>query len=216
MKDRPLVVACVLKSGGTFLPEHVQALQQGVAKSLPDNRFVCLSDMDVPGVERMPLVHGLPGWWSKLELFSPGVFQTDTQVLYIDLDTVIVGDLSDIAAYRGDFAVLQDFFMDPPMIGSGMMLWRDSGPTRRIWRAYKEGGKRVINQGRRMDHFILGNLTEPFDRIQTLWPGQVVSYKAHCRRAGAVPDGARVVCFHGVPRPWDPNLEIPLWSPPVF
>ena len=44
----------------------------------------------------------------------------------------------------------------------------------------------------------------------TFWddvvPGQVVSYKVHCR--AGVPAGARVVCFHGRPKPWDPGVRL--------
>ena len=38
------------------------------------------------------------------------------------------------------------------------------------------------------------------DRWQDVVPGQVVSYKVHC--AKGVPPGARIICFHGQPRPW--------------
>jgi hypothetical protein len=40
------------------------------------------------------------------------------------------------------------------------------------------------------------------DRWQELVPDQVFSYKAHIRDR-AVPPSARVVCFHGKPRPWE-------------
>jgi hypothetical protein len=45
----------------------------------------------------------------------------------------------------------------------------------------------------------------------TFWPdvvpGQIVSYKVHCH-GGQYPPGARLVCFHGRPKPWDvPALE---------
>jgi len=33
-----------------------------------------------------------------------------------------------------------------------------------------------------------------------------VSYKVHCR--AGVPAGARVVCFHGRPKPWDPGVRL--------
>jgi hypothetical protein len=39
-------------------------------------------------------------------------------------------------------------------------------------------------------------------RWQEALPGQAVSYKVDVVPAGRIPDGARVVCFHGQPRPW--------------
>ena len=41
------------------------------------------------------------------------------------------------------------------------------------------------------------------DYFQDLYPNEVVSYKAHCLNGNAavVPNKAKVVCFHGKPRP---------------
>lgn len=85
-------VVTVLRSGGDFLPWHVQMMQRQVEKYSPaDTEFVCLSDCDIQGVRTIPLEHNWPGWWSKLELFDPrlglGTFT------YTDLDNVILGPL---------------------------------------------------------------------------------------------------------------------------
>ena len=34
-------------------------------------------------------------------------------------------------------------------------------------------------------------------------PGQIVSYKLSVQETGRLPPGARLVCFHGHPRPWE-------------
>ena len=118
-----LTVACVLKSGGTYTPEWVGRLRAGVKRHLPrEHMFVCLSDVDVPSM-RIPLEHDWPGWWSKMELFRlPG------PILYFDLDTAIVGSLSDIADYiaeaKAPFTMLRDFYA-PSHRGSGVMAWPD-------------------------------------------------------------------------------------------
>lgn len=86
-----LTVACVLKSGGHYDAEYVERLRDGVRNNLIiPYRFVCLSDVDVP-CERIELKYDLPGWWSKMELFRPDIPE---DILYFDLDTVIVGDLT--------------------------------------------------------------------------------------------------------------------------
>jgi len=86
-----LTVACVLRSGGKFDSEYVRKLRDGVLRfaNVP-HRFVCLSDVDVP-CERIPLEHNWPGWWSKIELFRPGVIKAP--MLYLDLDTIVIGSL---------------------------------------------------------------------------------------------------------------------------
>jgi alpha-N-acetylglucosamine transferase len=74
-----------------------------VSRNLPvPHRFVCLSNVNVP-CERIPLTHNWPGWWSKLELFRPGIFKG--RVLYIDLDSIIIGDLSPLVDYPGAFVI---------------------------------------------------------------------------------------------------------------
>ena len=41
------MIACVLKSGGDFLPAHVYALQDMCARFLPGEEFICLTDLDL-------------------------------------------------------------------------------------------------------------------------------------------------------------------------
>src|SRR6056297_1694046 len=88
-----ITVACVLKSGGDFDVRDVWALQEGVTSHLHEpHRFVCLSDVDIEGVDTIPLVHGWPGWWSKMELCRPGAVMGP--LLFCDLDMVIIDDLA--------------------------------------------------------------------------------------------------------------------------
>lgn len=68
-------------------------MQRQVAKWAPGADFVCLSDVDVPGVKCIRLQHDWPGWWAKLEMFRPDI---GSNFLYTDLDNVILGPLDDI------------------------------------------------------------------------------------------------------------------------
>ena len=126
-----LTVACVLRSGGDFDAEYVSKLQAGVARNLTlRHTFLCLSDCEVP-CARMPLETDWPGWWAKIELF-----RLVGTVLYFDLDTVITGNLDEIASYPHTFTMLNDVGRyTRPM--SGVMAWdgdylqlyRDFSPT---------------------------------------------------------------------------------------
>lgn len=86
-------VLTVLRSGGEYGPEHVQAIQRQLAKWAPSARLTCLSDVDVPGVERIPLKSDWPGWWAKMELFR-GDMPED--FFYTDLDNVFLGPLDEL------------------------------------------------------------------------------------------------------------------------
>lgn len=195
-----LTVACVLKSGGIYTPEWVAKLKAGVEKhlSLP-HRFVCLSDVEVP-CERIPLEHDWPGWWSKIELFK-----LEGDVLTIDLDTAVVGDIYEIAFIASNplsgFKILQDFYRADGL-GSGVMGWSAS-QTSQVRHWYNEFANRpdfwMQYCGSGGDQRFIENMDQ---RRLTLWqravPGQIVSYKVHCR--GGIPDDARLVCLHGKPK----------------
>lgn len=193
-----MLVACVLRSGGHYDVEYVERLRDGVAKHLPiDHRFVCISDVNVP-CERIVLRSTWPGWWAKIELFW-----RSQPVLYFDLDTIICGDLSDIAAQaeKPEFTILRDFYRKDGL-GSGMMAWGID--MKSLYDRFFERPSEFIDKYRgRGDQ---GFIEDHVDRkITATWqdrlPGQVVSYKVHVRDAGKVPEGARVICFHGNPRP---------------
>ena len=89
-------VVCVLRNGGKvgYDAIWVEKLKNSVARNLTlKHQFICLSDVDVP-CNRIPLISHDAGFWAKLELFRPKLF--DGPVLYIDLDTVICASLDDV------------------------------------------------------------------------------------------------------------------------
>lgn len=105
-----LTVACVLWmgefEGRRYSPAWVHRLRDQVAAWLPvPHRFVCLSNVEVPGVETLPLTTGWPGWWAKVEVYKPALDLGD-RVLYLDLDVFITGDLAPIAEYPSSFALM--------------------------------------------------------------------------------------------------------------
>lgn len=193
-----LTVACVLKSGGIYDHVWVMRLQAMVAQHLlTPHRFVCLSDTWVP-CERIPLEHGWPGWWSKVELFK-----LSGPVLFLDLDTAVVGDMSDITAHamRSHFTMLQDFYA-PNHFGSGVMSWGGEPPAL-LYAAFAFAPEVMMRATRaRMGDQAFIEETYGKARIgrwQDAVPGQIVSYKVHCR-GGVIPAGARLVCLHGQPK----------------
>lgn len=188
-----VTVACVLRSGGDYTVEYVERLKAGVDAHLSGHEFVCLTDVKkVPG-KRIPLRHDWAGWWSKCELFRlPG------PVLYFDLDTVITGDLTEIAEYPHTFTMLSCFYVQRRAC-SGVMAW--SGDWSRLYERY-EPTKRYPGHGDQ--GYIATALHVEPERFQALFPGQIVSRKVTATRN---PD-ERVVCFHGQPRPHQVDWQI--------
>lgn len=105
-----LTVACVLWVGDfrkrNYTPEWVRKLRNMVARNLfVPHRFVCLSNVEIDDVERLPFKHDWPGWFSKIELFRPGN-GLEGRVLYLDLDVLITGNLQPIAEHPGPMAMM--------------------------------------------------------------------------------------------------------------
>lgn len=203
-----LTIACVLRSGGDYdaswfhalkrgLHRHMTAQYRSPLQPLDDGEWTlrCLSDIDV-GPATIPLEHGWPGWWSKVE-----VFKLEGLVLYLDLDTLVVGDLSRLAGYDGGLAVLSDFYQ-PRIIATGAMIFRAGSHTEAIYNRFRADPEGVMAANRSRSDYWYARVMERPDRLQDLFPQAFVSFKAHAR--DGVPEGARVVCFHGNPRPNDP------------
>lgn len=195
-----ITVACVYRSGGDFTADWVHALRRGVHTWLGPHRFVCLSDEPL-GIWSLPLQHSWPGWWAKVELFRPGLFTG--VVLYLDLDTLPVGPLDEIASYSGPLACLNDFYQGRKMIGSGVLAWTPGEHTAAIYHAFLEQRDRLSQMRGRSDYFYRPFMADA-DRFQVLHPGQIVTLKpidgTPDPKKHGPPEGARLVCGHGRPR----------------
>lgn len=190
-----LTVACVLKSGGPYGPEYVARLREQLDEHLSlDHRFYCLSDVDVPA-RRIDLNRDWPGWWSKIELFGPGLFSG--RVLYLDLDTSVVGSLDEIAGFDGRFGMVEDWNHED-LGASGVMLWEaGSWVTDRIYRPFMDAPEGAMRSHRGDQNWISGSVD--WSGLRSLYPGQIVSRWYEC--VSGPPEDARIVCWHGSPKP---------------
>ncbi|KRS17530.1 hypothetical protein [Roseovarius indicus] len=185
----------VLRSGGEYEECHVDRLREQCEKHAPDTEFVCLSD-----IGGTALLHDWPGWWAKIE-----VFRFQGPILFVDLDTTIRGDLRPIldAAACHEFIALEDFNPRLRKMGSGLMAW--GGSMSHIYETFCANPDAHMAKCTTRRHFGDQGFIEPLTEGRTYWqdilPGSVVSWKKHCK--SGVPDDAKIVCFHGKPRPWD-------------
>lgn len=222
-------IGCVLKSGGDFGPADVYRLAGEIQKYLDlPYTLTCLTDisdkMDLHpriatslSLEVLPLQHNLPGWWSKLEVFS-----LSGPVLYLDLDTVIVGEVTPLAQavidLREHQILMLRAFRHTHEWASGIMGWQ--GDWSWLLQGLLETPRQFIQQARgwmmknrwQQNYWVSypgdqdwivdclnarkGCEKVPAQRVQ---PG-IYSYKHHIR-GKEMPGDARIICFHGKPRP---------------
>ena len=213
-----------MKYGTVYPSAYVNVLFNAVKSAMRgDFRFICLTDYAEgidPGVEVFPIPDvGLTpqqwfigGVWPKIGLFDAHFHGLKGRILFIDLDMVVL---------RG----LDDFFeIDQPFVGlnAGPGWGRGGSPT--------EFGSAIISYdigslGHIADYFrqnknqIIASFRTEQAYVATrvgkidFWPeGWILSFKRSLRRPLGVdlllhpkepPASARLVAFHGTPRPKD-------------
>jgi hypothetical protein len=201
----PAITICCIKQGDKYDSEYVNRLYRMVRRHAPvDVDFLCYTD-DAAGIDLAirtePLLSRAPGWWQKISLFRdrlPGV-ETD-RILFLDLDVVIVGDLSEMIGESGDFIACRDW---PPEVRQQDMSFNSSvfllrvGSQPRIWSGFDEvripSGWHATDQEWITTHIPAGDRRFfPYD-----W---TPSYKLR-RLQESYPPEAKVILFHGRPKP---------------
>tara|TARA_R110002124_G_scaffold215597_2_gene381524 strand:+ start:828 stop:1574 length:747 start_codon:yes stop_codon:yes gene_type:complete len=211
-----------MKWGTLYPAEYVNVLYSAVKKNLAGPfRFVCLTDDATgfeEGIESFPIPDiGLDEWhyyhgaWPKLSVFSDDLYGLTGRCLFIDLDTVVLNRLDDLFDIQGALVALDSapwrFRNAAPRTMSSIFAF-DIGKLG--WLVENIRAKRdalVAKYGIEQDylHGEVPNIT--------YWPQEwIVSYKYHIRppllidrfRGPKKPKGAaRLVAFHGNPRPID-------------
>lgn len=131
------------------------------------------------------------GWWAKLEVFRPEN-RPLRPCLCVDLDTFVF-DVEPILALDPErLWLIREFLGTRRRAESGLFIAPRDGISDLIW----EGAKRLELHDRLGDGAFLRTFPHSFipDHVSGIY-----SYKAHCRES--VPGDARVICFHGKPKP---------------
>lgn len=203
-----LNIVCI--NAGNYLgrgAEYVNILADMIARNISDKtiyKFICFTDTPQgldPEVDIRPLpVEDLDGWWNKLALFKDGIFPDGDRILYIDLDTIITSGLDEIIKYEGKFASLRDFIRNEGM-QSSVMMW-EAGTLGYIWDSWLIAGMPKNDYG---DQDWIEKIIPDADILQDIYPGAFVSFKLEATHS--IPNKAKMVIFHGKPRPHDAPSE---------
>jgi len=203
-----------LKYGTLYDSSYVNRLYSGVKRNTTvPFKFHCFTD-DPTGINSDVEIHDLPhdlpgvGWWQKLYLFS-NEMPIQGRIFYIDLDTLITGNIDEIISHNTGFTVLHDFFLiRTPMrqdkwglgseaVGSGVLSW-EAGKHTQIWDEFiRKPQQAVASLHPHGDQKWIQMHQKDRLYFQDLFPNQLVSFKVHCRNG--LPSKARIVCYHGKP-----------------
>lgn len=123
-------------------------------------------------------------------------FEMNVPMVLVGLDTLIIGTIDKMAQWcldnPGKLALPKHPYEDWSI--NGVTLWGGGNPA--IFRDWR--GENDMDWIRAFPH----------ERIDDLWPGKVVSYRAHMR-GKTLPKSPRIVYFHGELKPPD-LLDKPL------
>ncbi len=223
MTDR--FILC-MKWGRAFVPDYVNVLHSACRRAMAAPfRFICLTDDGAgldPQIETLPIPDlGLaeadwfrPGVWPKIALFDRHFHGLRGRALFVDLDMVIVRGLDDFFAMDGTVIGTdagpgwgRKGPPHPPEFGS-MIFAYDLGGVPEIAETFRADPAATWTRFRQEQQYV--HHMVPGARF---WPAPwVISFKRALRRPigldlvlppHAPPPDARVVAFHGQPRPSD-------------
>jgi hypothetical protein len=131
-RSDPPTVLC-MKWGAKYGPEYVNRLYGMVARNLARPfRFVCLTD-DAAGIRPQvacapiprlpPIPQPKERGWTKLAAFSPELNGLlGENVLYLDLDVVVMGALDPLFEHPGAFPMIRDWYHHRRVVGNSSVF----------------------------------------------------------------------------------------------
>lgn len=208
-----------------FTPQHVNVLRSMVARHYrAPHRFSVVSDIQSgfdKGIRVIPLwddhanvrtLHGdrNPSCYRRLKLFAPEAEKIiGRRFVCLDIDTVIVRDMSRVWDRKEDIVLWSD--TNPKNPYNGSMILHTAGTRIHVWETFDpiESPKAALAAG------YFGSdqawLCHSLGPKEARWSRQdgVYSWRVHVRRPhrGALPNGARIVFFHGKQDPWSPEIQ---------
>lgn len=220
------VVLC-MKWGTLYPADYVNVLYNAARAHIRGAfRFVCLTDDAtgfVPGIEALPipdigLAPGdwfLPGIWPKLAIYLPDLHGLRGRCLFIDLDMMVFAGLEDMFDTAPGFVAtdMGPGWENPPRDGPDKQVATsifafDLGQEVQILDAFLADPAGAMRDFQNEQDFVGAHAAS----MNFFPPGWVLSFKRHLRRPvgldlilppKAPPASARVLAFHGRPRPAD-------------
>ena len=191
---------CALRSGGDFSIDDVDRLRENImSRFTRPVDFVAVTDIPDDGNE--DLLDDWPGWWCLIELF-----RFTGPCMFVGLDTVAVGNLDpfyDMVTDMGpdEFGMIRTFNTRGRFGGwaSGVTAW--NGDFHGIYDHMRRRSDLVQECFKYEQIFTSWHVREqdiPMKDIRSAVDG-IYSYKRHCHPD--LPEDARMVLFHGTPRP---------------
>jgi hypothetical protein len=198
----------------TFGPKMVYVLRRMVKRHYrKPHRFICVTD-DPSGLDRhvevvqlwpdcanIPSPHGghNPSCYRRLKAFAPEARDWfGPRFVSIDLDTVIVGDVTPLWDRPEDFIMWGE--TNPRSFYNGSMFQMTAGARKQVWERFDPltSPREAFQAGRFGSD--QGWISHVLGKGEATWGREdgVYSYRVHLKpNGGELPPDARIVMFHG-------------------
>ena len=217
-----MVNVICMKWGDKYGPHYVNILRAMVKRNLTlPHRFACFtddgegirSDVEVFPLPELELPDGIPErCWRKLCTFDHQLGDLEGPTLFLDLDVVVVDNIDCYFEIEGDFFISHDYrwYGKLKVTGNSSCYRFNVGQHTEVIDYFRANSDQV-RASHRHEQAYLSHKMQELGQLQ-YWPETWCrSFKAHCMpripmrylAAPAVPQGAKVVIFHGDPNPPD-------------
>lgn len=212
-----MVNVICMKWGRRYDATYVNRLRNMARRNLSlEHRFVCFTE-DSRGIDSgievkpLPELKFPPGperFWNKLGIFSKPLADITGRVLCLDLDVVIAANIDCFFEIPGNFFMIREYRKKPGASLGNMSACRfEAGAHPELVQQF-EADPAGVAARHKFDQDFVSATIQPMN----YWPGEwCPSFKKQCLppvprcyfERPHMPSGAKIIVFHGHPKPPD-------------
>lgn len=219
-----MISFATFKWGSKYSAEHVNTLARMVARHYRSpHRMICVTN-DAAGIDpsieivadredfaSVPSPHGgsMPSSYRRLRLFSPDIAETfGERIVNLDLDLVITADIQPLFERKESFIGWRDAYWPKQINGSVWMVKAGAHPE--VWSDFEPvlSPRYALDRGYKgSDQGYISSMLP--DCAKWTQADGVYSFKKD--KCESLPANARIVVFHGEPKPWSERCQRIAW-----
>ena len=229
---KPVNIIC-MKWGTKYGADYVNRLYGMIARHLilpfqlscfTDDACDIRPEVRICDLPKLQLPAGAPErGWNKLSTLDTELGGLSGDVLFLDLDVVIVGSLDEFFSYPGKFLIIRDAKLRRRLIGNSSVYRFEVGRYADVLARFRHEFDTIRETYRNEQAYLSAAIHEKGEL--DFWPDVwCPSFKYHCMKPwplsylqdATIPDGAKIAIFHGHPEPHEAIAGIThKWYRPV-
>lgn len=192
-----------------YSSEWMNKLVRGFQRNTTqDHHYICMVDSEQyvfdSEIEKIPFQYAASGWGCIMEAFRPDLCSGHRMI--VGLDTIILGNVDAILSYSGECGLLDDPYRaklgsNDLCNGIGIFSEKQSSRLWYLWQNRERLQIPCMYNGAESEMEFMRNVVPGADRLNRWYAQAIQSYKVHWKEEPKYRQGARIVYFHGDPKP---------------